>query len=675
MGVRRTSHAPLSQGGSAIETQSKSREGRFQGQIPTEFGLGTSARTVPSGPCCPPNLGGRDGFLRAFLYATALFLLFASPAFAEYRTFNLESLRIIVDSDWASQGAPGYLPVRLDITNSGEAREIVLTASQQHWFDPSRGRMRGMIMLGSFDMGSIDTQQTIRLKRGDHVKLTVPIPVFADNESIQIRLRERGRAIEGFSFLASMQSARSLDEAPVLLVTQPSSPLGSMIKPRPVPVMRGYGGFSRGGLTAGGVGYTPAGPSGPPLDFFLDPERLPTNWLSYTTLRGVLIAPSEWKQLAPAQQDALLTWTAAGGDLLLVDGTPESILPASERPVGQESHGDSFPYLFGQIHSIKSDDLRNLEFTVVMDNTTRAGTISSDDYSLPANRKGNWGVIAERGFLLPIPGVGYMPTSAYLLILVLFIFVIGPMNYFYLWRKRRQVLLVLTVPLLSAVFIALLTGYALLHQGLDVRARAMSLTVLDQNARRAATRSMVSLYPGGFMPSGGVQFAADTAVFPFGTDDMGQRGRMGLNLTDNQRFQSGLLKSRTPTNFEEIRVQPARQRLSFERAGKELRVVNGLGSTIHHLFYRDGSQWWSLENLPAGQKGTLTMTGTKPPPFPGSDFNRSAHAGRFQEIESLQPDQSYLAVLETSPFWDPGVAQPKELESFHLVLGYPETQP
>jgi hypothetical protein len=99
-----------------------------------------------------------------------------------------------------SQGAPGYLPVRLDITNSGEAREIVLTASQQHWFDPSRGRMRGMIMLGSFDMGSIDTQQTIRLKRGDHVKITVPIPVFADNESIQIRLRERGRAIEGFSF-------------------------------------------------------------------------------------------------------------------------------------------------------------------------------------------------------------------------------------------------------------------------------------------------------------------------------------------------------------------------------------------------------------------------------------------------------------------------------------------
>jgi hypothetical protein len=60
---------------------------------------------------------------------------------------------------------------------------------------------------------------------------------------------------------------------------------------------------------------------------------------------------------------------------------------------------------------------------------------------------------------------------------------IGPVNYIYLWRKRQQVLLVLTVPLISAAFIALVAGYGLLSEGFDVNARAVTFTVLDQNSK------------------------------------------------------------------------------------------------------------------------------------------------------------------------------------------------
>ena len=37
--------------------------------------------------------------------------------------------------------------------------------------------------------------------------------------------------------------------------------------------------------------------------------------------------------------------------------------------------------------------------------------------------------------------------------------------------------------------------------------------------------------------------------------------------------------------------------------------------------------------------------------------------------------RTYLAVLEKSPFWDPGVTDLDERSSFHLVLGYVEGQP
>ena len=60
-----------------------------------------------------------------FVVAVAGLCGAGSPAFAgEYRTVEVEFLRITLDSEWAVRTAPGYLPVRFDITNLGEPRVI-----------------------------------------------------------------------------------------------------------------------------------------------------------------------------------------------------------------------------------------------------------------------------------------------------------------------------------------------------------------------------------------------------------------------------------------------------------------------------------------------------------------------------------------------------------------------
>ena len=48
---------------------------------------------------------------------------------------------------------------------------------------------------------------------------------------------------------------------------------------------------------------------------------------------------------------------------------------------------------------------------------------------------------------------------------------------------------------------------------------------------------------------------------------------------------------------------------------------------------------------------------------------------RFGQIVEHQPEGSYLAVLERSPFWEPGVEGLNERGSFHFVIGWPEGQP
>jgi len=43
----------------------------------------------------------------------------------------------------------------------------------------------------------------------------------------------------------------------------------------------------------------------------------------------------------------------------------------------------------------------------------------------------------------------------------------------------------------------------------------------------------------------------------------------------------------------------------------------------------------------------------------------------FKRFSSLmqQPDESYVAVLTRSPFWQPGVASVTEHDSVHVVVG------
>jgi hypothetical protein len=607
--------------------------------------------------------------LNSLMPAVALLLCSAVSSFADYRTIEVESLRITVDTDWAAQGTPGYLPIRMDITNLGDNREIRIVGTQQRYFDVFRTRGRpspSMFGPGS-QIGGSSFSQTIRLKRGDHVLFTLPVPVMADNENISLRIWEKGRQLEGFISSTSMQSAHAASEAPVLFIADPSSTFGieagGWSRPVPASPRRSYG-YVPPSTTRG---------TAPRLDFVMDPSRMPSNWLGYTSLRAVAIAPAEWKQLAQNQKDALLHWTASGGDLLLIDGPLETVLPANVRPAGYQTSNEAFNnYYLGRIHLVKSADVIATNLADVLSKIDVASPYA--DWMLPANRAMDWGWIATRGFRLPIEGVGGIPTKAYLSVLILFSVVIGPLNYLYLWRKRQQVLLVVTVPLISLLFIAVLAAYAFIGEGLSVRGRAATFTLLDQTTKQAATRASVSLYAGGIAPSGGLTFPKELAVFPLGTDGLGLRTQASLDFTDAQQFTNGMLQARSPSNFEEIAFGPARERLSIERNGNEFNVVNGLGSAVTQLYYRDNDRIFALNGtLPEGQKGSL-RPGATPRSEVYAEAVKSAAALNFTKFQALidtQPNGTYIAVLEKSPFWDSGVAKLEERSSFHLVLGYP----
>ena len=565
----------------------------------------------------------------------------ASEAAADYRTVDVEGLRITFDTDWAPRAAPGYLPLRLDITNLGDPRIIEIVGYGTRFYRRPHGGGRP---------GTFDLRYPLRLARGDRIRLTIPVPIYTDHENFLLDLREDGRVLERLNI--GVQSNHAPANTSALIVAGASTDLGRVATGLVRKVATGRGASAGGG----------------PLDFVLEPARLPTTWLGYTSVRAVFLGPAEWQQLKDDQRTALLTWAACGGDLVFVDGTLDALLPAGS--VRSTPDGtDARAYFFGRIHVPSLQTVASVGLGTVLATVEKK---QDADWALPVNSASDWGNVNARGFRLPIPGVGGVPARMYLLILLVFSALIGPVNYWFLKRRGRQVLLVLTTPVISGVFILLLAGYVIAGEGIGVRARAVSFTMLDEARKQAVTRASVSLYAAGMSPSGGLAFARDVAVFPLVRDSRPGEAHM-LDLSERQRYAAGLLDARTPSNLELVGFRAARERLAFHRDGANVTVVNGFGTRLLALLYRDASNVYSLtQPLGTGETGTLTIGARHAADVIPGDVPLSV---RLRYLVEHQPAGSYLAILERSPFWSAGVSNLDERGSLHVVLGWPGGQP
>jgi hypothetical protein len=597
----------------------------------------------------------------------ALILFFAAVAALsarEFQTVALPALDVTIDAEWASRAAPGYSPVRFDIANAGDERTIEIVGQTTR----SYRALRGPTGFSPISRAAAFVRQSIHLAAGDHVRLTIPVPVYADDESTYFEIREGNRLLHRFGYI-SCQSRVLANDASALVVVASGSPLAKIMLRTARMASSAY---MSAPVRPGGTGTVVVTPPptyrGAPsafLDFQLDPARLPTSWLGYTSLRAVAIGPMEWAGMSDAQKSALLAWIASGGDLILVNGDVKTLLPAAQSQPSADPDRVITPYMFGRVLAVPATSL-SMGITDLLNSTEKDREVQ---WALPANSAPDYGAIEGRGFRLRIPGIEGTPARAYLGILALFSVLIGPVNYWLLRRKRRQVLVVLTAPLISAVFIVVLGGYAIAGQGFRVKGRALTFTMLDQVAKQAVTRATISLYAPGLTPGNGLQFGRDVAILAMGPDGSGVRDPMRLDLTDGQLFSEGVLQARAPTNFEQITFRAARERLIFDAADGGVSVTNGLDATILALSYRDASATYRFDGrLASGSRQTIKPIASDRPSAP---LNIPA---QFSNLVQHQPAGSYLAVLDRSPFWEPGVSGLAERGSVHVVLGWTEGQ-
>jgi hypothetical protein len=569
-------------------------------------------------------------------------LCVAASATATPRTFDSDGLRIIIDADWATQLGPGYVPLRVDVTNVTDAR--TLTVSEQSLRYPT---YRG---IARYQPSRLVAERTITLARGARVQFTMSIPVSVDSENMQLTFRENGKLLQSIG-LGGIRSGLDAEHAAVLIVTPKPSTPGAAAPEWAKP--------SRTMATSPGVRLRP-GTTMPTIDVAMEPTRLPTSWLGYSSLRAVMIGASEWTQLTEDQRTALRKWTACGGDLIVIDGDAGSFFAPGLALASGDGSRSTSPYLLGHLHRVPSEEIAAAGLDSLL---AALPAVRNASWRLPVNRAADWKTKGEKGFRLRMPGVGEVHARGYLTLLMLFAVLIGPVNYLYLRRRGLQPLIVLTTPLIAVAFLALLGVYVVTAEGFGVHVRAATLTVLDQDRQEAVTRADVSLYPAGHTPGGGLHFSSETAVLAF---DAEERPEVHLDLTDGQRFDDGFVRARTPVNFETIEWRPARERLTFVRDGRALTVTNGLGATVNQLFVRSASGTFELAS-PIASGGQATLHAWVKTPILMPAYHPLYP--RYYEVLATQPPNSYVALVDKAPSWDPGLANAIEHDSTHVVLG------
>ena len=393
------------------------------------------------------------------------------------------------------------------------------------------------------------------------------------------------------------------------------------------------------------------------------------NWLSYSRYHGILLAGGEWAVLPDGVKRALLEYVRCGGSLSIVgpttfDGEPFTV---------EQTEGIfklSYPG-FGIISATSRKDISTWgkpEWELLKDGW---------DASSRALRQSK--SIKEANDWFPVIEDLSIPVRGLLLIVLIFAVLIGPANLFILTRKKRQMWLFGTVPLLSIVASFIVFGYASFSEGWKGYTRTQSLTILDEDENLASSIGIAAFYCP-LTPQDGLHFEYETECTAQINQDSYREGGNGrtLDWTSDQHLASGWITSRIPSHFKLRKSQMRREKIVFSEASSGLYdALNGFGSPVESLYYADAAgTLYHAEHIPPGAKITLQRLDQHVTPgvqnplllrdvFTG-DWHSAIDAMLKDPLLYLRPN-CYIAVIKEPLFVEQALRKQKT-ETFESVV-------
>ncbi len=575
------------------------------------------------------------------IWRTLLLGFFAAAA-AAAQDFRLNDVHGIVRSPWPERLGRGYAPVWVSLENEGErAAEVDLrVGSSYQRMNAPEGVARMALSLAPGERRMVELLAPIHRQAGQSSALKAQV---------------------GTSSLFTAFTTGTVDSHPedrVLAWVAPQRlPAGTIeriaeqISVDDPETVRG-----KSGSAPTSWSYDPEW-----VAFEVGPDDLPSRAAAWSSVDVAVLdarnAPLTGLQLGPLQ-----SFLHSGG-LVVVLGDDSALAALFEGAALPEARFRSGAFgVDGELYRVGFGRLVRLPVT--------AGELErqADRTALIAAVDKVHDVHAGEGALVPGTGAAHgvfgvdtagtdLPIGLFVLALLTFTIVVGPVNLFVLKRRGRPGLLVVTIPVISAIASLLILGAGILSQGLGLKGELQSATWLDQRTGRAVTLATSTLTPSLRSPE--LLPARGTTVHS--TAYLGTVSReFTVDHGDGLRLTGGWLPVRTAATLLTTSDTPARVRLEVARKDGGVEVTNSLGVDILQLELRDAAG--ALLTLPLG---AVLEPGKVAKLQPGEATPiRAGFVERFERVPC-----SYVAVLQRNPFVDTLALSPELTSEHHVVQG------
>lgn len=460
----------------------------------------------------------------------------------------------------------GYLPVRIRIVNQLTSdRSLGLTFESTNGYGDRGSRMKTSF---SFDAPAEKSSQQ---------DILVPLVALYGDDSAEVTVNLFGSMGSGAGSLSSQYAP---DQPAVLLGEKLFTPNASMLDAE---VVSKYSHSYRGGASQFAAKF--------------DAREMPEDWRAYSGYDSLVLTDSEWTGTSAGARSAILSWVRLGGQLLLYS--------ESGNPTGLNLPTDTS---FGQINvkpiapNLKLDAAKTV-------NATRSSSLTTQQQSLREDYSSVWPLQNSFG----VQGFNYL---VFILILIAFGVIVGPVNLFVFAKSGRRHRLFITTPLISLATSLLLIGLILLMDGFGGRGvRAVLMEVRPDNGENAAYIHQEQFSRTGVLTGASFTLNEAATLSPVPINSNNRWARLtndnnGAGSGYSMEFIDGKLKtsgdwyqSRSEQGQLLSSVVPTRGRIERASPAGNPQLLSTFDFPIETLFYRDSTdQWWRADNLVPGTR-------------------------------------------------------------------------
>lgn len=303
-------------------------------------------------------------------------------------------------------------------------------------------------------------------------------------------------------------------------------------------------------------------------------DHLPDRWQGLPAWLSLLTTPEGEAQLDAGQREAIAAWTRSGGRLFTTGRAAQAewqrlgAVATMLDPAAEEQ-----PALLERLRQVAGED----------------------------------GEPAEH----PVPGTDQVPTAWFLTLAIVFAIVAGPLNIWWVMRRRRQPwLLLLTTPLISIGTCVLLIIIALVSDGIGRKRSAVQIALIDQGAQRATIFTASTWFCG--IAPGAFPLDPEDRLVPMDQADWrsgyrNERPDLALDWSAGQRALAGWIPARINRQLACTQQRPERRRLALTRNSGSWRIGNGFDVAITELHWRDAAGMaWVARDLGPGMEAAMT---------------------------------------------------------------------